>query len=203
VYLLLTGRRRAALRSALVLLTTIVMSAAITAGGTWTFWTNDLYDTSRVGRLENAVNQTIKGMLVRIHHTRDVPTLQYGVLAALVLCAGLFIAVLSRQWFGESWGLCCCVVTGLLVSPISWSHHWVWCIALLGLTLRNVKWLCVVGIVIFGSFAVWMIPHGKMVELHLTVPQILFSGWYVYFGLVFLGVAAERVYNYEGVRSSV
>ena len=28
-------------------------------------------------------------------------------------------------------GFLCCAVTGLLVSPVSWTHHWVWAVPLL------------------------------------------------------------------------
>ena len=27
--------------------------------------------------------------------------------------------------------MCCCAITGLLVSPFSWAHHWVWAVPLL------------------------------------------------------------------------
>lgn len=39
---------------------------------------------------------------------------------------GLWAAGLTNRRFGEPYGLAVCALTGVLVSPISWSHHWVW-----------------------------------------------------------------------------
>ena len=45
--------------------------------------------------------------------------------------AGLAIAVWAHRRGYRLAGFLCCAVTGLLVSPISWTHHWVWAVPLL------------------------------------------------------------------------
>ncbi|MBN9618295.1 MAG: DUF2029 domain-containing protein, partial [Actinobacteria bacterium] len=65
VYLLLTRRFRAAATAVGALLLTMGLSASVDARATWRYWTDYLFDSHRVGRLENAVNQTVRGWLVR------------------------------------------------------------------------------------------------------------------------------------------
>ena len=89
-------------------------------------------------------------------------------------------------------GLLAAGVTGLLVSPISWSHHWVYCIPIVALLWYQARPCALVALAPFWSSVVWTVPHGDSVELHLTDVQIALSGWYVLFGLAFLALAASR-----------
>ena len=109
-----------------------------------------------------------------------------------MLVAGLACAVLAQRRLGDVWGLLAAAVTGLRVSPISWSHHWVYCIPILALLWYQARLYAVAGLALFWSSVVWAVPHGDSVELHLTDVQIALSGWYVLFGLGFLALAASR-----------
>lgn len=191
-YLLVTRRFRAAATAVLTLLVTVGLSALADPGATRGYWTKYLLDPHRVGRLENAVNQTVRGWLVRAEHTRDTGT---GGLAAVavVLVLGLACAVLAYRRLGEEWGLPAAAVTGLLCSPISWSHHWVYCIPIGVLLWYRARWFVVPAVVVFCSFAVWYVPHTNSAELHFSPLQVAVSGWYVLFGLGFLSLTATRV----------
>jgi alpha-1,2-mannosyltransferase len=85
-------------------------------------------------------------------------------------------------------------ILGLLISPISWSHHWVWAIPALvlllggGLTRRD--WpLVVAGALAVGLFVIgphWTVPQGDGLELHWNFFEHLIGNAYVYCGLAFL-----------------
>ena len=141
------------------------------------------------------MNQTIRGWLVRAEHTRDTGVI-VTVLVVAVAVIGLWTAARAYRTEGDRWGVPAAAVTGLVCSPIAWSHHWVWCLPILiVLWFERQRWLVLVGVAVFWSFAVWAIPHGDFdhpVELHLTRWQILVSGWYVSFGLVFLALTLRR-----------
>ncbi len=132
VYLLVTRRFRAALGAVATLLATLVVSAALAPSSTWGFWTHHVFDPSRVGRLENSLNQSVRGWIVRATHTLDTGALAL-VATAVVAVVGLAAAAYCYRRAGDGWGLLVAAFTGLLVSPISWSHHWVWCLPLLAL----------------------------------------------------------------------
>jgi alpha-1,2-mannosyltransferase len=193
VYLVLTGRWRAAGTAVATLLVTVGLTALVDADATWTYWTGHLFDLGRAGRLENAANQSVRGWLVRADHTRDTRPAEL-LLVVVVLVAGLACAVLAHRYLGDAWGLLAAAVTGLLVSPISWSHHWIWCVPVLALLWYQARIFVVPLLLVFWSHAVWAVPHGDSVELTLTGGEVARSGLYVVVGLGFLALAAWRVH---------
>jgi alpha-1,2-mannosyltransferase len=71
-------------------------------------------------------NQNITGALVRLELTRE---LQLGLwaLASLAVLGLTVWAVVRVLRAGEpALALICVALFGLVVSPVSWSHHWVW-----------------------------------------------------------------------------
>jgi alpha-1,2-mannosyltransferase len=194
VYLVLTGRFRAAATAVGTVVATMAVMLLVDADSTWTYWTHQLFDFSRIGRLENAANQSVRGWLVRAHHTRDTPPVEM-LLVLAVLIVGLAVAVLAYHRLGEAWGLLATAVTGLLVSPISWSHHWVWCVPILALLWCQARVWVIPTLVVFWSYVVWLVPHGDSVELDLSPLQVASSGWYAIFAVGFLVLTAVRARN--------
>jgi alpha-1,2-mannosyltransferase len=103
--------------------------------------------------------------------------------------AGRSAALLPRA---EAWGTVCTAITGLLISPISWTHHWVWCVPVAVLLCVESRVWCAAAVLVFWSFVPWRLPHAPAAALHLSPPAVVVSGWYVLFGLAFLGLAARR-----------
>ena len=188
VYLLVTRRFRAALGAVVTLLATLVVSAALAPSSTWGYWTHHVFDLTRVGRLENSVNQSVRGWIVRATHSLDAGVL--GMVAtALVAVVGLTAAAYCYRRAGDGWGLLVAALTGLLVSPISWSHHWVWCVPLLALAWSEARALLIPTLLVFWTHVVRLVPHGDHVELELGPGDIAMSGWYVVYAALFIAVA--------------
>jgi alpha-1,2-mannosyltransferase len=132
VYLALTGRLRAAATA------TVTFAVTVTAGFFWlparsrTFWLGGVfYNQSRIGNPANPSDQSLSGAIARLAGTGDPPRIWWLVAALAVGLAGLAVAVWAHRRGHRLAGVVCCAVTGLLVSPISWTHHWVWDIPLL------------------------------------------------------------------------
>jgi alpha-1,2-mannosyltransferase len=173
---------------------TVALSAAIVPSSTWKFWTKLLWDSDRVGRLEDAANQSIRGVLARLQHgSHGAAGWELIIVAALI--GGLVSAVYVYRRLGDGWAVPLCAVTGMLAAPIAWTHHWVWCVPIAAvLWSQRRAWLPVT--VVFLSFAVWAVPHVAPDELHFALWQTALSAWYVLFGIVFVAVAvtsARRV----------
>ncbi|MFD9130289.1 glycosyltransferase 87 family protein [Kitasatospora sp. NPDC059571] len=212
VYLLITGRVRAAIVSGLTFLATFAVGAAVLPHATFGFWTKYLYDSSRVGKTEIVDNQSVRGAVARLLHTADPGTLAMAV-AAVVAVAGLATAAWahrSARWLprGEAWGVCCAAVTAVLISPISWTHHWVWCVPMLVLLaaeadhersrpapVRRLRWRPIFALTLlaFLSFAMWIVPHKGDLDRHLPPLHQAPAAVYPLVGLAFLAVAALRV----------
>ncbi|MFG3494080.1 glycosyltransferase 87 family protein [Streptomyces sp. NPDC047928] len=162
------------------------------------FWTEMIFETSRVGRTEETANQSLSGVLARLLHTTD-PGLWWVLAAALVGFAGMVVAVRAALAGDRPVAVVACATTALLVSPISWSHHWVWCVPSLVLLATRLRPAWTVGAaLVFASFALWWVPHAPApvrLELHQNGGQMLLSGLYTLLGLGLLagfGVLGAR-----------
>jgi hypothetical protein len=74
-------------------------------------------------------NQSMRGLLTRLVGSVASGQLPWLLVAVVVGVLGLAAAVVlwrsGRSW-GPFAGLMACALTALLISPISWDHHWVW-----------------------------------------------------------------------------
>jgi alpha-1,2-mannosyltransferase len=94
------------------------------------YWSGTVAEADRVGSAALNTNQNIAGALARL----DLG----GLRSALWVAACLLVVVLA-VWAvrrvlaaGEPvLALACVALLGLLVSPVSWSHHWVWALPVL------------------------------------------------------------------------
>ena len=124
VYLLVTGRRRAAAMAAAVFAGTVAAGfAALPASSAW-FWAGPFASPGHISPVQNPQNESLAGALARTMHTAHILP-AWLPLAAAVTVAGLALAAAAARRGDEALGFSLCAVTGLLVSPISWIHHWV------------------------------------------------------------------------------
>ena len=201
VYLAATRRYRAAATALGGFVGTIALSFAVLPTDARIYWTQDVLDANRPGKVENAANQTLRGALSRLLHTENVQDV-WLVAALLVAALGIFLAVRAyRRERDDAGGFALCALTGLLVSPISWTHHWVEAIPALMLVLlkayrsRSTPLLvgCLAAAAIGYSQITWRVPVSNFtqtVELHENPVQLLCSNAYVIVALAALGWAA-------------
>lgn len=173
------------------------------------FWTEMIFSANRPGKAEDTANQSLRGVVARLLHTAD-PGLWWAAAAALVAVAGLTVAVALLLRDRVAWATIACGMTALLISPVSWSHHWVWAVPALILLIAEVRRsgsrrllaLTSVAFLVFYSFSLWWVPHsGSSMsvrhELDQNPGQFLLSAGYALFGLAFLTLAALRLRTTE------
>ncbi|MGW2645831.1 glycosyltransferase 87 family protein [Streptomyces sp. NPDC001393] len=131
--LLLAGRRRAAALATAVAAAATALAAWADPAASRFYWTEALWDTSRVGRLGYVSNQSLQGVLARLGETGR-PLWATAVL--LTLCVWAWRtrrAVRAGDWtaaFALTGAAAC------LVSPITWVHHLVWLLPSFAVLLR-------------------------------------------------------------------
>ncbi|MFJ3229754.1 glycosyltransferase 87 family protein [Streptomyces sp. NPDC086787] len=167
-----------------------LLAAAVLPHDSWRFWTSAVFRADRVGHAEETANQALRGVLARLLHTPD-PGVLWTALAALVAATGLSVAVAAELRGHRAWAVAVCSVTALLISPVSWSHHWVWCVPLvLLLWTRGHRAAALGTLLVFCSYALWWVPHGHgRPELRQDGVAFALSGLYCGAGLVFLALA--------------
>ncbi len=196
VYLLITGRVRAACTALAGFAVSVLLGLLVLPDASVEFWTRRMFETGRVGKAWIVDNQSLQGLLTRVLHTPE-PGLLWAALALAAGMAGLLVArqVYLRRGL-DSWGVLCTAVTALLVSPISWSHHWVWCVPLLvalGAHTRGVRWrrvLLAAVAVAFTARTMWVVPHQGDLDLKLPWWQQPLAAPYPLLGLALLAAVA-------------
>ncbi|MGW7025298.1 glycosyltransferase 87 family protein [Streptomyces decoyicus] len=192
VYLLVTGRVKAAFTVLGGFLASALLGWLVLPAASIEFWTQRMFETGRVGKAWLVDNQSLQGLIARVLHDPE-PGLLWAVPALLTAAAGLYAArrVYLRRGL-DSWGVLCTAVTALLVSPISWSHHWVWCVPLLvalAARTRRHAWrraLLTAVTLAFTARTMWMIPHTGDLDLYFSWWQQPFAAPYPVLGLALL-----------------
>ncbi len=167
-----------------------LLAAAVLPYDSWRFWTGMLFRASRVGHAEDTANQALRGVLARLLHTPE-PGAAWMACVAVVAVLGLAVAVRAELRGQRAWAVCVCAVTALLISPVSWTHHWVWCVPLvLLLWTRGHRAAALGTLLVFCSYAPWWVPHGTgRPELHQSGAELTLSAVYGGVGAVFLALA--------------
>lgn len=128
VFMVTTGRWRDLTRASVALAVTMLVGMAFESSQVVRYWTRELFDTGRVGDTARVSNGSLRGAVERTV-AGDSATPVWMVLALVTLVVGLWIA--TRWWPRDRMTAASAVgVTGLLVSPMSWTHHWIWVIPL-------------------------------------------------------------------------
>jgi alpha-1,2-mannosyltransferase len=127
VYLLLTRRFRQAAVAAGAFVVTVIIGFVFlpSASVTWWFGGNFL-QAGRTGFPGDQQNQSLNGMLTRLAGSVSHGQPLWLVAGVIVGLLGLAAAVILHQSGRTFAGLMACALTALLISPISWDHHWVW-----------------------------------------------------------------------------
>lgn len=142
----LAGMRRwgAAVFAAVVFAATVALSVAVIGEQARYYFTDLLGDAGRIGPIGTSFNQSWRGGISRIlgHDAGYGPL----VLAGIALLAGLAVLAwraLARAGDGgrrdRLGSLLVVQLFGLLISPISWTHHWIWLLPLM-IWLLNGPW---------------------------------------------------------------
>lgn len=171
----LAGARRwgAAVFSAVVFVATVGISVVVVGDQTRYYFTELLGDAHRVGPIATSFNQSWRGAISRIlgHDVGFGPPLVVALVVTAVLAVLAWRALDAADQLGR---LIVVELFGLLLSPISWTHHWVWLVPLMiwaihgaGRTLRGARiagwgWLALtlIGVPWLLSFAqptIWQI----------------------------------------------
>jgi alpha-1,2-mannosyltransferase len=156
LFLLVAGLRRPAVVAFFTAAGATLLAAVIAPRSSWTFWTDALFDTSRVGSTDSATNQSLAGLLARLADARSAPVI-WLPLVLLAVGFGLWAARLLWQRERYLAGFTVVGITSALASPISWVHHLWWVVPALlvlaeeALARRSRAW----ALATLGLFVLW------------------------------------------------
>jgi alpha-1,2-mannosyltransferase len=194
-YLLLTGRKSSAARALATFVVCEAVAALAAPASSLTYWSKDVFNSSRAGGLLYISNQNLDSVVERFHHGL-VPAALVLPAAAVVGLAGIALAAVAYRRSSPLLGLLVCEATGLVVSPITWVHHLVWVApAIVWLAFADDRpahgpALAIGTAVLFWAAPIWWVPNRDLRELKLDTWQLL-AGNSFFFALVafLLGVS--------------
>ncbi|MEJ5928890.1 glycosyltransferase 87 family protein [Corynebacterium sp. H128] len=100
---------------------------------TWTYFTEALVDPNRVGNPAYIYNAALKGDLLRL----GAPDAVWYLALVVSLALGVWAAYRAHRCGQPVLSLVFIAAIGLLVSPISWTHHWTWLPVLALLAIKS------------------------------------------------------------------
>ena len=134
LYFVGVRRWATAVFSAVVFAATVGISWAAVGDQVRYYFTDLLGDAGRVGPIGTSFNQSWRGGISRIlgHDAGYGPPVLAAVAVTAVLTWLAWQAVSTASGAADRLGLIVVVqLFGLLLSPISWTHHWVWLVPLM------------------------------------------------------------------------
>jgi alpha-1,2-mannosyltransferase len=205
VHLLITGRRADALRALCTFAGLTALSLIVLPADSIRYWTTQvlggpLFSTNPAMSSAQVANQSLNGLIQRLSD-RASWAFPAAILIGLALLA--VIVPVVRLLAASGAHLQALLVSagyGLLVSPVSWTHHWVWVVPLFGLVVKRAAatgrfwWLAAFCVVFTGWFQL-VVPHGDNAELRWTSVQSVVGNAYVLTALVAVALLYRQVRN--------
>lgn len=166
LYFLLRRDHRAALTALASFVGATLLGFVLAWNDSWEYWTHTVHHTDRIGSASLNTDQNIAGALARLGLGQQ-ERFALWVAASLLVLAVTVWAMRRVLRAGEpTLALVCVALFGLVVSPVSWSHHWVWVLpavlvtAVLGWRRRNALLIAVsaVGVALMRWTPIDLLP---------------------------------------------
>lgn len=199
VYFVLRRDGRATLVAVLSFVVATLVGFLLAWRDSWEYWTHTLSDTDRIGSAMLNTNQNIAATLARLELGEG---LQFALWTAACFAAlGLTVWAGRRVVRAEEpvLALICVALFGLMVSPVSWSHHWVWVLptlvvlSVLAYRRRNAAFavLTIAGIALLVWTPIDLLP--KHHEATASWWRQLVGGSYVWWAVAVIAAAGLTV----------
>lgn len=166
-HLLLSRQSRSAARAVLTAAATVVVGAAAFPRHSAAFWRRYAFDAERVIPVHWPPNESLRAMLTRMLHSDDAAKRPWLLSSAAVLAAAGLVVALSAGDEDRAASVAATALAGLLVSPVSHHHYWVWTVpisiqltALARRTGSRLVGTCAAAplLVILGRVNQWLLP---------------------------------------------
>lgn len=175
-FLLLTRQFRAAGTALGTFLLCCLGTLAIAPHSSEFFWSTKVFE--RGPNLIFVSDQNLHSALQRLTGNPPSPVLG-GLLTLLFAVGGLAVATWAYRTSSPALGVLVCAVTGLIISPVSWAHHYVWVLPVLAWLVlgpdrpRNGRWWALAVAVLFWAAPIWWVPNPQPAS---AGPFVLLAG---------------------------
>ena len=189
IYFLLRRDYRAAATMGASFAAATGLGFLLAPGDSARYWTSTLFNVGRIGDPQNATNQSIFGVLTRAGlHPGSMSFTCFWLGISLVVIVAACLGMRRALAVGDVYlALVLNALAILLVSPISWSHHWVWALPALLCLAVSARRLAVAGLALFAVGPQCWLPQGGDRELSWAPWQQIVGDSYVLCAVAVVG----------------
>ncbi|HTQ17920.1 glycosyltransferase 87 family protein [Mycobacterium sp.] len=126
LYFLMRRDNRAALTALASFAGATLIGFVLAWHDSWEYWTRTVHNTDRIGGAALNTDQNIAGALARIGLGEQARFLLWAGASLVVLAITVWALQRVLRAGEPTLAVICVALFGLVVSPVSWSHHWVW-----------------------------------------------------------------------------
>ncbi|TLW89617.1 DUF2029 domain-containing protein [Saccharomonospora piscinae] len=189
-HLLFTGRRADAARALGTFAGLQGLLFLVAPSDAARFWTHTVFNQGRIGPMHWAGNQSLNGLLNRLTDLAPWASTAALGIGALLAPFAVWLMLRFHRRGQHLYALLVTAFYALLVSPVSWSHHWVWAVPLIVVLVARLprttpatawrRWaLAGSVIVVFLSCVLLVLPNGRNLELHWEFWQVVLGSAYL------------------------
>ena len=205
-YLVLTRRSKAAWCCIGTFVAAEAITCVISPGASKEYWAHDLFDYKRVGGylglrgLFAPTNQSLLGALARINHGAVSAGLLWTVAGVFGVLGVVLASYVHRHW-SSFLGVALCSATGLLISPVTWTHQMVWVIPVvvwLGRSPDRPGWgrpAAAFTTVLFWVAPIWWVANEGKGPLHERGWQLIAGNSFFLWMVLLLVASAASVFR--------
>jgi alpha-1,2-mannosyltransferase len=156
------------------------------------YWLHDVSRPARDGSIVYGGNQSWYAILHRAPFSADGSELAWLLLSLLTLAVTSFVAWRCLRVSQKGFAMVSIALAGLLVSPISWTHHWIWVLLIPPMLVchrspdipRPVRMLFWGLIVLTVAAPYWWFSHGIPADVFDAVLPLWASAILVVWGAI-------------------
>ena len=199
LYFVLRRDVRATLTAVASFVAATLIGVVLAWRDSWEYWTATVRHTERIGNATLNTNQNAAGALARLGLSEGthIVVWTWACLGALALTVWAVRRVLGGGDSGGEPALALVLVAlfGLVVSPVSWSHHWVWALPTVIVTavLAYRRGSLALGAVAAAGVALMLWPPIDLLPEHRESAaswwRQLFGMSYVWWALALIAIA--------------
>ena len=123
---------------------TLALAVAFTLGS-WlllprdsvTYWTSVIFQSGRLGSNSGTSNQSLRGILLREFLPGQAPGELWAAVAVVVAVAGFAVVRRLARESREMEAIAVTALLGVLLSPVSWIHHFLVVVVVIGAILAD------------------------------------------------------------------
>ncbi|NLG56680.1 MAG: DUF2029 domain-containing protein [Rhodococcus sp.] len=151
------GQWRSAVVATVTFAATIAGAWLILPSDSRQYWTETFFNSERIAPDGHPSNQSVRGVIAHLTGAA-APVWLWLAVAIPVFVVSMVIVAAAYRSGDRLLALSIAGLTSPMVSPFSWSHHWVWFVPflvyLVDRAFRNPRWWLAIGVV-FTAAAAW------------------------------------------------